>query len=92
MPMQVQYEYGTTKVGYIIMIDKCLKRYKIIIKIIFLLLQDVVQKLKDIGHTVIRLRDNGGSGGSAASAIARSPSGMIEAMPDFRRKGNSSGY
>jgi len=51
-----------------------------------------VQKLKDIGHKVIRLRDNGGSGGSAASAIARSPSGMIEAMPDFRRKGNSSGY
>ncbi|XP_001947868.2 scoloptoxin SSD14 [Acyrthosiphon pisum] len=66
MPMQVQYEYGTTR--------------------------DVVQKLKDIGHTVIRLKDNGGSGGSAASAIARSPSGMIEAMPDFRRKGNSSGY
>lgn len=66
MPMQVQYEYGTTK--------------------------DVVQKLKDIGHLVMRLKDNGGSGGSAASAIARTPSGMIEAMPDFRRKGNSSGY
>jgi len=40
----------------------------------------------------MRLKDNGGSGGSAASAIARTPSGMIEAMPDFRRKGNSSGY
>ncbi|XP_026810361.1 glutathione hydrolase 1 proenzyme-like isoform X2 [Rhopalosiphum maidis] len=66
MPMQVQYEYGTTK--------------------------DVVQKLKDIGHTVMRLKDNGGSGGSAASAIARTSSGMIEVMPDFRRKGNSSGY
>jgi len=48
-----------------------------------------VQKLKDIGHTVIRLS---GLGGSAVSAISRSPSGMIEAMPDFRRKGNSSGY
>lgn len=30
--------------------------------------------------------------GSAATAIAKSPSGMIEAMPDFRRPGNSSGY
>lgn len=58
----------------------------------FLFFQDVVQKLIDIGHPVMRLKDNGGSGGSAASAIARTPSGMIEVMPDFRRKGNSSGY
>jgi len=58
----------------------------------FSFFQDVVQKLKDIGHTVVRLKDNGGSGGSAASAIAKSSSGMIEAMPDFRRRGNSSGY
>uniref|UniRef100_A0A2H8TUN5 Gamma-glutamyltranspeptidase 1 n=2 Tax=Melanaphis sacchari TaxID=742174 RepID=A0A2H8TUN5_9HEMI len=53
---------------------------------------DVIQKLKDIGHPINILKDNGGSGGSAASAIAISPSGMIEVMPDFRRKGNSSGY
>jgi len=30
--------------------------------------------------------------GSAATAIAKSSSGMIETMPDWRRPGNSSGY
>jgi len=30
--------------------------------------------------------------GSAASAISISPTGMIEAMSDFRRPGNTSGY
>ncbi|XP_060862916.1 scoloptoxin SSD14-like [Metopolophium dirhodum] len=63
LPMQVQYEYGTTR--------------------------DVIQTLKDIGHPVIRLSS---TGTSAATAIAKSASGMIEAMPDFRRPGNSSGY
>ncbi|XP_022182527.1 gamma-glutamyltranspeptidase 1-like isoform X2 [Myzus persicae] len=63
VPMEVQYEYGTTK--------------------------SVVQKLKDIGHPVTRLQN---TIGSAATAIAKSPSGMIETMPDFRRPGNSSGY
>ncbi|XP_025416058.1 glutathione hydrolase 1 proenzyme-like isoform X2 [Sipha flava] len=53
---------------------------------------DVVQKLKNIGHRVVRLKDNGNSGGSASSAIYKSPEGIIEAMPDFRRHGNSSGY
>ncbi|XP_025191906.1 glutathione hydrolase 1 proenzyme-like [Melanaphis sacchari] len=63
LPMEVQYEYGTTR--------------------------NVIQKLKDIGHTVIRLPN---IRYSAATAIAKSISGMIEAMPDFRRPGNSSGY
>ncbi|XP_025200825.1 glutathione hydrolase 1 proenzyme-like isoform X1 [Melanaphis sacchari] len=63
IPMEVQYEYGTTKA--------------------------VVQTLKDIGHPVKRLKN---TIGSAATAIAKSPSGMIETMPDFRRPGNSSGY
>jgi len=49
----------------------------------------VVQTLKDIGHPVRRLKN---TIGSAATAIAKSPSGMIETMPDFRRPGNSSGY
>lgn len=52
----------------------------------------MVQKLRDIGHHVVRLKDNGNSGGSASSAIYKSPEGIIEAMPDFRRHGNSSGY
>ncbi|XP_022163024.1 gamma-glutamyltranspeptidase 1-like [Myzus persicae] len=63
VPMQVQYEYGTTR--------------------------DVIQTLKDIGHPVIRLTT---TASSAATAIAKSASGMIEAMPDYRRPGNSSGY
>jgi len=41
----------------------------------------------DIGHKVVRL-DNGAS---AVTAIAKTSSGMFEAMPDFRRPGNSSG-
>ncbi|KAL4132607.1 hypothetical protein QTP88_009731 [Uroleucon formosanum] len=52
-------------------------------------IKSVVQKLKDIGHPVSRLKN---TIGSAATAIAKSPSGMIETMPDFRRPGNSSGY
>ncbi|VVC34645.1 Hypothetical protein CINCED_3A012630 [Cinara cedri] len=63
LPMQVQYEYGTTR--------------------------DVVQMLRDIGHPVSRLKN---TIGSAVTAISRAKSGMIEAMPDFRRPGNSSGY
>ncbi|CAI6343242.1 unnamed protein product [Macrosiphum euphorbiae] len=62
IPMEVQYEYGTTK--------------------------DIVNKLMDIGHPVIRLEN----GASAVTAIAKTSSGMFEAMPDFRRPGNSSGY
>ncbi|VVC34640.1 Hypothetical protein CINCED_3A006787 [Cinara cedri] len=62
MPMEVQYEYGTTK--------------------------DVVQKLKEIGHPMVRLKRGGTS---QVSAIAKTSSRMIEAMPDFRRPGNSSG-
>ncbi|XP_027844972.1 scoloptoxin SSD14-like isoform X3 [Aphis gossypii] len=62
VPMEVQYEYGTTK--------------------------DVVQKLMDIGHPVVRLE----YGASAVTAIAKTSSGMLEVMPDFRRPGNSSGY
>jgi len=38
---------------------------------------------------VIRLST---TGTSAATAIAKSASGMVEAMPDYRRPGNSSGY
>ncbi|KAL4132604.1 hypothetical protein QTP88_009728 [Uroleucon formosanum] len=49
----------------------------------------VVQKLKDIGHPVTRISY---TQGSAASAISRSSTGMIEAMSDFRRPGNTSGY
>ncbi|KAL5244956.1 hypothetical protein ACI65C_012366 [Semiaphis heraclei] len=63
VPMEIQYEYRTTK--------------------------NVVQKLKDIGHPVIRMDY---ILGSAASAISKSPTGMIEAMSDFRRPGNTSGY
>ncbi|XP_060841452.1 scoloptoxin SSD14-like [Rhopalosiphum padi] len=63
VPMQIQYEYGTTR--------------------------DVIQKLKDIGHLVTRLPN---TGFSAATAISKSIFGTIEAMPDFRRPGNSSGY
>ncbi|XP_025200750.1 glutathione hydrolase 1 proenzyme-like isoform X3 [Melanaphis sacchari] len=62
IPMEVQYEYGTTK--------------------------DVVQKLVDVGHNVVRLKN----GASAVTAIAKISSGMFEAMPDFRRPGNSSGF
>lgn len=51
--------------------------------------QNVVQKLKDIGHPVTRINF---TQGSAASAISRSATGMIEAMSDFRRPGNTSGY
>ncbi|XP_025415855.1 glutathione hydrolase 1 proenzyme-like isoform X2 [Sipha flava] len=51
--------------------------------------KDVVQKLKSIGHPVERLKN---TIGSAATAIGKSLSGTIEAMPDFRRPGNSSGY
>ncbi|XP_026813149.1 glutathione hydrolase 1 proenzyme-like isoform X1 [Rhopalosiphum maidis] len=61
VPMEVQYEYGTTK--------------------------DIVQKLRDIGHSVVRLEN----GVSAVTAIAKTSSGMFEAMADFRRPGNSSG-
>ncbi|XP_060842149.1 scoloptoxin SSD14-like [Rhopalosiphum padi] len=51
--------------------------------------KNVVQKLKEIGHPVTRMHY---IQGSAASAISISPSGMIEAMTDFRRPGNTSGY
>jgi len=51
--------------------------------------KNVVQKLKEIGHPVTRMHY---IQGSAASAISISPSGMIEAMSDFRRPGNTSGY
>ncbi|XP_027844957.2 scoloptoxin SSD14-like isoform X2 [Aphis gossypii] len=51
--------------------------------------KSVVQTLKDIGHPVSRLKN---TIGSAATAIAKSSSGMIETMPDWRRPGNSSGY
>lgn len=51
--------------------------------------KDVVQKLKDIGHPMVRLKN---IAVAAASGIAISSSGMIEAMPDFRRLGNTSGY
>ncbi|KAE9545004.1 hypothetical protein AGLY_000547 [Aphis glycines] len=51
--------------------------------------KSVVQALKDIGHPVSRLKN---TIGSAATAIAKSSSGMIETMPDWRRPGNSSGY
>ncbi|XP_060862732.1 glutathione hydrolase 1 proenzyme-like isoform X3 [Metopolophium dirhodum] len=50
--------------------------------------KDVVQKLKDIGHPVMRINNVV----SAATAIEKSASGMIVAMPDFRRPGNSWGY
>jgi len=53
------------------------------------MIQDVIQTLKDIGHPVTRLPNNGFS---ASSAIAKTISGMIEVMPDFRRPGNYSGY
>lgn len=55
----------------------------------YFIFQDVVQQLRDIGHKVKRMEN---SVGSAATAISKSPSGMIETMPDFRRPGNSSGY
>jgi len=32
------------------------------------------------------------TGGSAATAISKSPTGMVEVMTDFRRPGNISGY
>ncbi|KAE9539702.1 hypothetical protein AGLY_004954 [Aphis glycines] len=51
--------------------------------------KSVVQILEDIGHPVSRLKN---TIGSAATAIAKSSSGMIETMPDWRRPGNSSGY
>ncbi|XP_025200868.1 glutathione hydrolase 1 proenzyme-like [Melanaphis sacchari] len=51
--------------------------------------KNVVQKLKDIGHPVRRMDY---TRGSAASAISKSPTGTIEAMSDFRRPGNTSGY
>jgi len=50
--------------------------------------QDIINKLMDIGHPVVRLEN----GASAVTAIAKTSSGMFEAMPDFRRPGNSSGY
>lgn len=50
----------------------------------------VIQTLKDIGHTANRLKPLGP--GSATTGIARTPSGMLEAIADFRRTGNSSGY
>ncbi|CAH1711156.1 unnamed protein product [Aphis gossypii] len=50
--------------------------------------KDVVQKLRNIGHPVLRLNNVV----SAATAIGKSASGMIVAMPDFRRPGNSCGY
>lgn len=45
--------------------------------------------LKDIGHPVSRLEN---SIGSAVTAISRVKFGVLDAMPDFRRPGNSSGY
>lgn len=49
----------------------------------------MVQRLKDIGHPVTRLEHNQCA---QASAMAISFSGLIEAMSDFRRPGNTSGY
>lgn len=49
--------------------------------------KDVLQKLKDIGHPMTLLK----KGGSAASAIAKTSSGMLEAMPDYRRQGTTFG-
>ncbi|VVC34643.1 Hypothetical protein CINCED_3A018712 [Cinara cedri] len=51
--------------------------------------RDVVQQLKDIGHPMARLKY---PGVSSATAICKSPLGMIEVMPDSRRPGNTSGY
>ncbi|KAE9545643.1 hypothetical protein AGLY_001186 [Aphis glycines] len=51
--------------------------------------KDVIQTLKDIGHPVTRLPNNRFS---ASTAIAKTISGMIEVMPDYRRPGNCSGY
>jgi len=84
VPMVVEYEYGTTKVREKRIINRL---YYLLSSVCFS--QDVVQKLKDIGHSVKRMKK---SIGSAVTAIAKSPSGMIETMPDFRRPGNSSGY
>ncbi|XP_022163029.1 gamma-glutamyltranspeptidase 1-like [Myzus persicae] len=51
--------------------------------------KSVLQKLKDIGHPVSLVNY---TKCSAASAISKSATGMIEAMSDFRRPGNTSGY
>lgn len=82
LPMQAQYEYGTTRVthntlGEILMI------------LMFFSFKDVVERLKDIGHPVKRLKH---TQCAQASAISISPSGLIEVMSDFRRPGNTSGY
>ncbi|XP_050543871.1 scoloptoxin SSD14-like isoform X2 [Daktulosphaira vitifoliae] len=52
-------------------------------------LRNVIEKLKEIGHPVKRLKINEGS---AVTAIYRTKTGQITAMSDFRRPGNTSGY
>ena len=54
----------------------------------FLSIQDVVDGLSAIGHTVAEFAE----GGSVISVVAREANGTIFAAHDFRKHGQSDGF